>query len=1280
MEGNNIMRRLLGILILLLLAVSTLAACDVGDSDACKHTAMSEWKTVKATCTEDGSRSRFCLSAGCDYVENETISKLGHNIKSVAEISPTCTEVGYSAYETCLRCDYQTQCVQLPKADHDMGAPSILIEPTCISEGKQAAECKECGYTVLSNLPTTTHTEAIDEAKAPTCTATGLTEGKHCSVCNEVIVKQTVITALGHTEAIDEAKAPTCTESGLTEGKHCSVCSEVITAQKEVVALGHTYKTVLAVAATCDTAGVVGGSYCTRCDSGKEAAEKIIPALGHDMDEGVITVRPTCTEEGVKLFTCERGCGHTSTEAVDPIDHDLIDKVGKAATCTEAGYTAYKACTKCDYTEGKAVIGALGHDMDAGITTTAPTCTTSGVKTYTCKRGCGHTATETVAALDHDMDAGVITTQPTCTEAGVKTYTCKRGCGHTETAPVDAAGHDLIDKVGKAATCTEAGYTAYKACTRCDYIEGKTTIDALDHDMDEGLVTKDPTCTEAGVKTYTCKRGCGHTETETVLALGHDLKDQEGRAATCTEAGYTAYKACVRCEYIEGKDTIGALGHTNEKISAVKPGCETTGLTEGVRCSVCKEILVAQTTVPANGHTGNSVVTDKAPTCTEEGLQHGVCDVCGEDMEDKVIPALGHNEVIDDAVAPTCTEGGLTAGKHCSVCNAVTEEQKEVAARGHDMDAGVITTQPTCTDAGVKTYTCKRGCGHTTTASVDATGHNLIDKVGKAATCTDDGYTAYKACTKCDHIEGKAVIGAVGHDMDAGVITTQPTCTSEGVKTYTCKRECGYTTTESVSVIDHDMDDGVITVAPTCTGEGVKTYTCKSGCGYTTTETVDAVGHDLIDKVGKAATCTDDGYTAYKACTKCDHIEGKTVIGALGHDMDAGVITTQPTCTDAGVKTYTCKRGCGHSTTAVAEALGHDFADKTGKAATCTDAGYTAYKECARCNHIEGKTAIGALGHDMDAGVITAQPTCTGEGIKTYTCKRACGHTTTEVVGALGHSETSHDAKAPTCTEIGWDAYVDCSRCNYTTYDEIAALGHSYGELIEAIPATCEGAGAVEHYECSACHKYFNAEYAPLDSIEISATGHNYDSVVTDPTCTANGYTTHTCLVCGDTYTDATTTAIGHNYKSVVTDPTCTANGYTTHTCLVCGDTYTDATTTATGHDYKSVVTDPTCTANGYTTHTCLVCGDTYTDATTGATGHDYDSIVTDPTCTDKGYTTHTCDKCGDSYVDTVVDAHGHDMGEWVQTDYNREERECSICDHIEVKFADTNIDEEAWT
>lgn len=85
------------------------------------------------------------------------------------------------------------------------------------------------------------HIEVIDEGKGPTCTETGLTEGKHCSVCGKVLVEQDIIKATGHTEIIDEGKAPTCTETGLTERKHCSVCGEILVAQETITALGHDY-------------------------------------------------------------------------------------------------------------------------------------------------------------------------------------------------------------------------------------------------------------------------------------------------------------------------------------------------------------------------------------------------------------------------------------------------------------------------------------------------------------------------------------------------------------------------------------------------------------------------------------------------------------------------------------------------------------------------------------------------------------------------------------------------------------------------------------------------------------------------------------------------------------------------------------------------------------------------------------------------------------------------------------------------------------------------------
>lgn len=78
------------------------------------------------------------------------------------------------------------------------------------------------------------HTEVIDAAVDATCTETGLTEGKHCSVCNEIILSQTVIDAIGHSEVIDEVVFPTCESVGLTGGKHCSACGEIFVAQDEI--------------------------------------------------------------------------------------------------------------------------------------------------------------------------------------------------------------------------------------------------------------------------------------------------------------------------------------------------------------------------------------------------------------------------------------------------------------------------------------------------------------------------------------------------------------------------------------------------------------------------------------------------------------------------------------------------------------------------------------------------------------------------------------------------------------------------------------------------------------------------------------------------------------------------------------------------------------------------------------------------------------------------------------------------------------------------------------
>ena len=133
------------------------------------------------------------------------------------------------------------------------------------------------------------HTEVVEKAVEPTCTETGLTEGKHCSVCNAVLVEQRVVPAKGHTEVVDKAVEPTCTKTGLTEGKHCSVCGEVLVDQEVVKAKGHTEVIDGAVEPTCTKTGLTEGKHCSVC--GEVLVEQeVVPALGFTVSGSVAGV------------------------------------------------------------------------------------------------------------------------------------------------------------------------------------------------------------------------------------------------------------------------------------------------------------------------------------------------------------------------------------------------------------------------------------------------------------------------------------------------------------------------------------------------------------------------------------------------------------------------------------------------------------------------------------------------------------------------------------------------------------------------------------------------------------------------------------------------------------------------------------------------------------------------------------------------------------------------------------------------------------------------------
>ena len=434
-------------------------------------------------------------------------------------------------------------------------------------------------------------------------------------------------------------------------------------------------------------------------------------------------------------------------------------------------------------------------------------------------------------------------------------------------------------------------------------------------------------------------------------------------------------------------------------------------------------------------------------------------------------------------------------------------------------------------------------------------------------------------------------------------------------------------------------------VDPTCTEQGYTIYTCTA-CGETVkADFVPANGHSYEESV-VAPTCEKDGYTNH-VCSVCGDSYRDNYVDAAGHQYTLTV--TAPTCTAAGYTTHLCSV-CGHSyVDSIVPATGHSYED-TVTAPTCTAAGYTTHT-CSVCGHSYVDSVVPATGHDY-VWQITRVPTCTAEGVKTFTCSH-CGDSYDV---ALAKADHTYEAvvTAPTCTNNGYTTHT-CSVCGDSYVDSIVpATGHSYEAVVTA--PTCDKMGYTT-YTCSVCGDSYVGSYT--DALE-----HTYTAVVTkEPTCTEEGVKTFTCSECGKSYTEAIPT-VAHSYEAVVTAPTCDKMGYTTYTCSVCGDSYVADYVDAVGHDCETETVPATCLGYGFVRESCKHCDYSVITEITAPLGHDYQAVVTAPTLDEGGYTTHTCSRCGDSYVDSETPALGHKCAAYtdIPTDWAKE----GICFVIE--------------
>ena len=282
-------------------------------------------------------------------------------------------------------------------------------------------------------------------------------------------------------------------------------------------------------------------------------------------------------------------------------------------------------------------------------------------------------------------------------------------CKAVDDAPL---GHTEETVVGKAATCTEAGLTDGTVCSVCDAtIVAQETIPALGHDIVADAAV-DATCTESGLTAGEhCTRCDGATVAqETVPALGHDIVVDAAVGATCIESGLTEGSHCSRCDNATtAQEIVPATGHSPAEAireNVVNATCGADGSYDSVvKCSSCgTELSREKITVPSTGEHVYATETEKVDaTCIEDGYVIKSCG-CG-DTEKTTLPATGHTEETVAGKDATCIEAGLTEGKKCTVCGETLVAQEEIPANGHSNGADGIT----CTVCGKVNYDLASG-------------------------------------------------------------------------------------------------------------------------------------------------------------------------------------------------------------------------------------------------------------------------------------------------------------------------------------------------------------------------------------------------------------------------------------------------------------------------------------------------------------------------------------------------------------------------------------------
>ncbi len=1082
-----------------------------------------------ATCTDPALVEKYCKncphSLGNVPYDGDNVNWLarGHNFTGEV-VQNSSTGIDGKHQVKCVDCDATAE------ADH-VWVQRETEGATCSTHGTVHWECA-CleKKTTEGDLAPDVHvnTEIKDKQDA-TCTKDGYTGDTYCNDCKEVVVAGTVEPMLGHSfkNYVSDGNA-TCTEDGTKTAK-CERCDVTDTKKDEGSAKGHSWKDEgedLYQAADCENDAVYWQT-CGTCgisakDDTTDTGSTWIKAntkKGHDYTG---TVRDN--KDGTHSYLCANGCGTYGYEGVKEAstgctygEWSKTEAATHTKTCTECKYSVtedhdWTAWTSTDENKDSAgqhtrscnVCGRVETvDCSYEDVATKETCTVDGYTTHTCTV-CGHDyVTAGAAKTGHDYTGTVQSFNN-----GYHNYLCQNGCGtygfeeikdNTTTCTYEyknnIAGEHQV-------TCTECKYTfaqgcsggqatctAAAVCEKCNTAYGTTAPHSF-----KGEAVK----LEGDFHAYLCEF-CG--ETTGIKGVGDSVDGKEacsGGTATCS-----ALAVCDKC----------GDGHGELDADAHKWGAWTNidGTETHERFCEYNSAHREESTCESSGQ----AIVDA--DCETAGYTLKTCDFCNHQWQTNPVDPLGHkwsNWVSNDA------------GSHTRVCEragchyAADHTAKTETALCTKDNAEAAVTDPTCLDEGYTTYTCK-DCGYEWVDDyTDATGHSYLKQTKKTdaiykrtdKNCTTD-LTYWYRCDNCDVSAGTEADNytditvlywvseaAAGHKFDdkkatEDYLATPATCTAKATYYYSCS-VCGTSSKDT---------------------DGEKTFEYGA-----------VLGHDWqnTEEYKKSDADCINNEVYYKECSRC-HISSENVTdetwekagtlaghdfdhdddGVIGNEGDAGYTAgVAAECLKDGMtEHYTCQTCGKHYTDAdatkeiaadklVIAGLKHDYKDVNKKDATCEEDGYTAHKQCQRCDYRNSDyKVIPAEGHDFKAengyfcdaiynyhaykctncecyGVDNVKYsvdasgldpeivggiacTFTGEyvnyedanGVHSHKLTCVCGNVQSDVC-----EDTTPEHVAPTCEEAGYYVHT-CETCGFvwnvaSEAEEDEAKGHSYDD------------------------------------------------------------------------------------------------------------------------------------------------------------------------------------------------------------------------------------------